>query len=125
MSFYFAIAMVVFGARSVLPRNVYFIKRTVETLRKNLLITAFMLACCVFFVVTAFGIAGYIVLTPILKYRWYMIVPTMVGGLVCLISLGFLSWSMWEDSFGRNSIARSIQNNHNRYAHVRVRETLQ
>ena len=69
LSFYFAIAMVVFGARSVLPKNVYYIKQTVEALRKNLMIMAFMLACLVFCVIIAFGIAGCIVLSPILKYQ--------------------------------------------------------
>ena len=108
-SFYFGIATVVFGARSVLPRNVYFIKQTMENLRKNLLIITFMLACTVLFVITTLGIVGCIVLTLILKYRWCMIVPTIIGRLVCSISLGFPSWNMWDDSFGRNSIASRIK----------------
>ena len=99
LSFYFAIATVVFGARSVLPRNVYFIKRTVEALRRNLLMMASMLASSALNVIIAFGIAGCIVVTPILKYQWFMIYPTISGGLLCLVSLGFLYWTIYEDDF--------------------------
>jgi hypothetical protein len=105
LSFYFAIATVVFGARSVLPRNPYFIKRSVQKLRTNLLATSVLLACSVFFVIIAFGIAGCIVLTPIVKFQLYMIVPTIFGGSMCLISLGFLFKSMWEDTLGKEKLA--------------------
>ncbi|KAG0602733.1 hypothetical protein M758_10G037100 [Ceratodon purpureus] len=101
LSFYFAIATVVFGARSVLPRNSYFIKRSVEKLRKNLLVTSILLACSVFFVIIAFGIAGCIVLNPIFTFRLYMIVPTIFGGLVCMVSIALLGKSILEDSFGK------------------------
>lgn len=100
LSFYFAMATVVFGARSVLPRRQSFIKGIVQKLHWNLLVTSFLLACSVLFVMVAFGIAGCIVLTPMLKFQWYMIVPTLFGGLVCLISLALLFKSMLEDSLG-------------------------
>jgi len=98
LSFYFAIGTVVFGARSVLPRRRMFIKAIVVKLRRNLLVTSMLLACSVFFVIIAFGIAGCIVLTPTLKFQSYMIVPTIFGGLVCLVSLGFLFKSVLEDN---------------------------
>jgi len=101
LSFYFAIGTVVFGARSVLPRRQLFIKDIVKKLHQNLLVTSILLACSVFFVIVAFGIAGCIVLTPMLKFQWYMIGPTIFGGLICLISLGFLFKSMLEDNLAR------------------------
>lgn len=108
LSFYFAIGTVVFGARSVLPRRQKFIKDIVVQLHKNLLVTSILLACSVFFVIIAFGIAGCIVLTPTLKFQWYMIVPTIFGGLVCLVSLGFLFKSMVEDNLGKNTEIMSL-----------------
>ncbi|KAG0606913.1 hypothetical protein M758_9G178500 [Ceratodon purpureus] len=101
LSFYFAIATVVCGARSVLPRNLYFIKRSVEKLRKNLLWTSILLACSVFFVIIAFGIAGCIVLNPIVTFQLYMIIPTSIGGLVCVINLYLLGSSIWEEKSTR------------------------
>ncbi|KAG0562905.1 hypothetical protein KC19_9G181600 [Ceratodon purpureus] len=101
LSFYFAIATVVCGARSVLPRNLYFIKRSVEKLRKNLLVTSILLACSVFFVIIAFGIAGCIVLNPIVTFQLYMIIPTSIGGLVCVINLLWLGSSIWEEKNSR------------------------
>jgi len=35
-------------------------------------------------------------LTPLLKYQWCMIVPTIVGGMVCIITLFFLVKNMRE-----------------------------
>jgi len=99
LSFYFAIGTVVCRARSVLPRSQLFIKKTVEKLRINLLVTSTLLACSVLFVIITFGIAGTIVLTPLIKYQWCMIVPTIVGGRVCTMSLVFLVKSMAENYF--------------------------
>jgi hypothetical protein len=103
LSFYFAIGTVVFGARSVLPRQNIFIKQIVEKLHINLLVTSILLACSVFFVIIAFGIAGSIVLPPILKFQWNMIAPTIIGGLVCVISLAFLFENIWNESPMGNS----------------------
>ncbi|KAG0558589.1 hypothetical protein KC19_10G039900 [Ceratodon purpureus] len=101
LSFYFAIATVVLGARTVLPKNSYFIKRSVEKLRVNLLVTSILLAFSVFFVIVAFGIAGCIVLNPVFTFRLYMIVPTIFGGLVCIVSIALLGKSIFDDSFGK------------------------
>lgn len=101
LSFYFAIATVVCGARSVLPRRRVFIKHVVAKLRVNLLVTSWLLACSVISVLIAFGIAGCIVLTPILTFQWYMIGPTIFGGIACAVSLFFLFKSLIEEQLGR------------------------
>jgi hypothetical protein len=69
----------------------------VKRLRSNLFITSILLTLSVFFVIIAFGIAGCIVLTPVLKYQWYMIGPTILGGTMCLLGLGVLAINIWED----------------------------
>jgi len=102
LSFYFAIATVVCGVLSVLQRSDMFIKKTVEKLRTNILVTLILLAFSVLFVILAFTIAGTIVFkTPLIKYQWCMMVPTIVEGMVCIISLGFLVKSMAENYFNR------------------------
>lgn len=97
LSFYAAIATVVFGARSVLPRRKFFIKRAVERLQVNLLVTTILLAFSVFFAIVAFAIAGSIVLTPMLKAQENMIVTSSIGGALCLVSLVLLFGSIWRD----------------------------
>jgi ankyrin repeat protein len=97
LAFYFATGTVVFGACSVLPRRNLYIKQIVKRLRSNLFITSILLTLSVFFVIIAFGIAGCIVLTPVLKYQWYMIGPTILGGTMCLLGLGVLAINIWED----------------------------
>ena len=94
LSFYFAIGTVVLGACSVLPRRRLFIKEDVMRLRRNLLLTSFLLALSVFCVLIAFGTAGVIVLMPIFKIRLYMIVPTIIGGAVCFLCLAYLVYSI-------------------------------
>ncbi|KAG0609886.1 hypothetical protein M758_7G021400 [Ceratodon purpureus] len=103
LSFYFAIGTVVLGACSVLPRRKFFIKQSVVKLRRNLLWTSRLLTLSVLFVLVAFGTAGVIVLMPVFKFRLYMIVPSTVGGLVCLISLGYLFYNILEESWSRNA----------------------
>ncbi|KAG0609884.1 hypothetical protein M758_7G021200 [Ceratodon purpureus] len=103
LSFYFAIGTVVLGACSVLPRRKFFIKQSVVKLRRNLLWTSSLLALSVLFVLVAFGTAGVIVLMPVFKFRLYMIVPSTVGGLVCLISLGYLFYNILEESWSRKA----------------------
>ena len=103
LSFYFAIGTVVFGARSVLPKQHVFIKKNVEELRRNLLVTSILLACSVSFVIVAFGIAGSIVLMPVLKVQWTMIGLVIIGGFVCVISLVLLFKNIWNESFGTRS----------------------
>ncbi|KAG0565898.1 hypothetical protein KC19_7G022000 [Ceratodon purpureus] len=103
LSFYFAIGTVVLGACSVLPRRKLFIKQSVVKLRRNLLWTSSLLALSVLFVLVAFGTAGLIVLMPVFKFRLYMIVPSTIGGIVCLISIGYLFYNIFEESLWRNS----------------------
>lgn len=104
LSFYFAIGTVVFGALSVLPKQHVFIRRNVEELRRNLLVTSILLACSVSFVIVAFAIAGSIVLMPVLKVPWTMIGPVIIGGLVCAnFSLVLLIKNIWNESFGTRS----------------------
>ncbi|KAG0609885.1 hypothetical protein M758_7G021300 [Ceratodon purpureus] len=103
LSFYFAIGTVVLGACSVLSRRKFFIKQSVVKLRRNLLWTSSLLTLSVLFVLVAFGTAGVIVLMPVFKFRLYMIVPSTVGGLVCLTSLGYLFYNILEESWSRKA----------------------
>lgn len=96
LAFYFAIGTVVYSIQSVLPKNYIFIKRVMEKLRTNVHVAAMFLMCSAYCVIIAFAIAGTIVLTPQLKYQWYMIVPTIVGGIGCILSLFSLVRSMME-----------------------------
>ena len=102
LSFYFAIGTVVLGACSVLPRRRLFIKEDVVRLRRNLLVTSFLLALSVCCVLIAFGTAGHIVLMPIIKIRLYMIVPTIIGCAVCFLCLAYLMYSILEET-GKNA----------------------
>jgi ankyrin repeat protein len=95
LSFFFGIATVISGARSVLPARRVFIKQEVLKLRENLVLTAILLTFSMVFVLLAFAMAGVIVLPPTMKYRANMFATIGIGGGVCLLFLVMLVRSIY------------------------------
>lgn len=95
LSFFFGIATVISGARSVLPARRVFIKQEVLKLRENLVVTAILLTFSMVFVLLAFAMAGVIVLPPTMKYRANMFATIGIGGGVCLLFLVMLVRSIY------------------------------
>jgi hypothetical protein len=99
LAFYFSIATLLSGARTVLPMRSIFIKLAVVKVRKNLLMTAFLLNVSVPFVLIGFALAGYVVLPPIKKFSANIISTSAVGGFVCVVALILLMKNICTEGF--------------------------
>jgi hypothetical protein len=99
LSFFFSIATLLCGARTVLPIRTIFIKRAVVKIQKNLLVTAILLNVSVLFVLIAFALAGYVVLPPNKKFSANIISTSAFGGCMCLIALILLMKNIWTELF--------------------------
>jgi ankyrin repeat protein len=99
LAFYFSIATLLWGAQTVLPMRSIFIKRAVVKVRKNLLVTAFLLNVSVPFVLIAFALAGYVVLPPIKKFSANIISTSAIGGFVCVVALILLMKNICTEGF--------------------------
>jgi len=99
LAFYFSIATLLCGAQTVLPMRSIFIKRAVVEVRKNLLVTAFLLNVSVPFVLIAFALAGYVVLPPIKKFSTNIISTRALGGFVCVVALIRLMKNICTEGF--------------------------
>ncbi|KAH7282244.1 hypothetical protein KP509_35G021300 [Ceratopteris richardii] len=89
LSFTFAIATVLAGLVGVVPIPNRYIATTVVHLRKTLWVASIMLALSIVFVLGAFAAAGFTVLPPIFKYRANMVGTFALGGLPCVLLLGW------------------------------------
>jgi ankyrin repeat protein len=99
LAFYFSIATLLWGAQTVLPMRSIFIKRGVVKVRKNLLVTAFLLNVSIPFVLIAFALAGYVVLPPIKKFSMNIISTSALGGFVCVVALTLLMKNICTEGF--------------------------
>ncbi|KAG6541308.1 hypothetical protein Mapa_017361 [Marchantia paleacea] len=90
LSFFFAVATVVCGARAVLPaRPNAFIANEVRLIRSWLMRTSLLLVLSIICVLVAFGAAGFAALPPELKYQRSMLATCSVGSFTCVVFLVF------------------------------------
>ncbi|CAK9203085.1 unnamed protein product [Sphagnum troendelagicum] len=89
MSFYFAIATLMVGARAARPpKRTIFIGEVVRSLRTSLSLAYILLTISVGCVMGAFASAGFLVLPPILKYMVNMGITVGIG-----VTVVFLAWT--------------------------------
>eukprot|EP00250_Pteridium_aquilinum_P012145 c20533_g1_i1 orf=284-2809(+) len=89
LSFFAAIGTVQAGACGVIPLRQVHIGRSVNYIRRALMVASFLMALSVVCVLGAFGAAGFVVLPPILKFEVYMMSTIAFGG---LINAGLILW---------------------------------
>ncbi|KAI5082435.1 hypothetical protein GOP47_0002178 [Adiantum capillus-veneris] len=89
LSFTFAIATVLAGLVGVVPIPNRYIATTVVHLRRTLWVASAMLALSIVFVLGAFAAAGFTVLPPIFEYRVNMLGTFVLGGVPCVLLLGW------------------------------------
>ncbi|KAL3700700.1 hypothetical protein R1sor_018722 [Riccia sorocarpa] len=90
LAFFFAIATVISGAEAVLPKfGGTLINEEVHAPRKYLLRTCLLLVFAVSFVLGAFVAAGFASLPPVLSLEIYMVITSVIGGIICVV---FLVW---------------------------------
>ncbi|PTQ41193.1 hypothetical protein MARPO_0035s0005 [Marchantia polymorpha] len=88
LSFFFAVATVVCGARAVLPASsTVFISKEVRLIRNWLVRTSILLVISIICVLGAFGAAGFAALPPDSKYQTSMTITSVVGGSTCVVFL--------------------------------------
>ncbi|PTQ41189.1 LOW QUALITY PROTEIN: hypothetical protein MARPO_0035s0001 [Marchantia polymorpha] len=88
LSFFFAVATVVCGARAVLPASsTVFIAKEVRLIRNWLVTTSILLVISIICVLGAFGAAGFAGLPPDSKYQTSMTITSLVGGSTCAVFL--------------------------------------
>lgn len=96
LSFFFSIATVMSGAAAVLPIGDEYIKDSVESIRRWLVVSSFLLILSVAFVLGAFAAAGFAALSPLPQLRTNMAITTSIGSVVCgTIGLLFCS-RLWR-----------------------------
>lgn len=89
LSFLFAMATVVAGAGTVLPRPDLYIGTAVHMLKTYLSVAASLLLLAALFGIAAFCSAGFAVLPPTLKWDLPMILTVLLGGSVNAFMMGW------------------------------------
>ncbi|KAG6557716.1 hypothetical protein Mapa_000481 [Marchantia paleacea] len=118
LSFFFAVATVVCGARAVLPASsTVFIAKEVRLIRDWLVRTSILLVISIVCVLGAFGAAGFAALPPDSKYQTSMTLTFLVGGSTCVVFLFFYFLRLneikhWFPSFDRQSIKLWLSGGH-------------